>query len=303
MKGRDRILLSAVGGALLLWLWRRRQAPLDLADSVVLITGASSGIGRAAAHAFAAQGARVVLVARREAVLRAVQEELAIYAAPTLVVPADVTRDADLEALVGAVLAAWGRIDVLVNNAGLSYGGPLEEMDPARIRALAGVNLYGPLNLTRLVLPVMLRQGGGHIVNVSSVAGLIGAPGMAAYTATRRGLARFSDALRRETAGTGVHVSTVYPSWTATPILGELDVQQLYDSRVLNGWDGIDSPDIPAMAIVDAVRSRRRVVILGGGWMRAGALVERVAPAALDLFWRAVVDIPAYLAAVRRLGA
>ncbi len=125
---------------------------------------------------------------------------------------------------MSAVQARFGRIDVLVNNAGLSYGGRLEELDPARLRALGAVNLYGPLRLARAVIPLMMRKGGragefaGHIVNVSSVAGVLLAPGMSVYGATRRGIIAFSTALRRELRGTGIRVSTVLPAFTNTPM-------------------------------------------------------------------------------------
>jgi NAD(P)-dependent dehydrogenase (short-subunit alcohol dehydrogenase family) len=300
--------LLAVGG---IGLWRllRRREPVDLRGKVVIITGASSGIGRAAAHAFATAGAHVVLAARRADMLRNLAHELAVYGVRALAVPTDVRRDEDLHRLVSATLDAFGRIDVLVNNAGLSYGGPLPELPPDRVRALLEVNLYGPLRLAQLVLPVMLRQEAdasglaGHIVNVSSMAGQIPAPGMTVYAATRIGLTRFSDALRREVDRTGVRVSSVFPTWTRTPMADGVPESGLRASRTLLPAERFDEPEVPAAAIVDAVRFNRRAVPLGGLQMRAGYLGRRLAPGLVDLWWRLVVDIPAYIEAVRGLGA
>ncbi|MCZ7547307.1 MAG: SDR family NAD(P)-dependent oxidoreductase [Anaerolineae bacterium] len=123
-------------------LFRGRAA--DLTGKVVIITGASSGIGRAAAHAFAREGACVVLVARRAERLRAVADALAEMGAAAWVMPADVTCDHDLEALVEHALGACGRIDILVNNAGLAFGGGHHALEPARLRRLVDTNVYGP---------------------------------------------------------------------------------------------------------------------------------------------------------------
>src|SRR5262245_30736039 len=148
-----------LGMAALLLRSRRRAQPFSLTRQVVVITGASSGIGRAAAHAFAQAGASVALVARRPEALAAVEAELGCYGVETLVVPADVTRSEELERLVEKVLGTFGRIDVLVNNAGISRGGSFITLEPDDLRQLLLTNVYGPLRLTQLVLPCMLRRG------------------------------------------------------------------------------------------------------------------------------------------------
>ncbi|GAB4573922.1 MAG: SDR family oxidoreductase [Anaerolineae bacterium] len=310
MKRRRLFLLGMALGGLYLWQeWQRRRHPVDLEGKVVIVTGASSGIGRETAHAFAAQGAHVVLVARREQILREVQEEIAVYGTTSLVVPADLTREADRQAVVQSALQTYGRIDGLVNVAGLSGGGPLAEMTPAEIRDLVEVNFIGAVRLTQQVLPVMLRQPRdkhglrGHIVNVTSMAGRVPPPGMAVYTGTRRGLDGFTAALRRETAGTGVHVSSVFPTWTHTAMVARLDIQQLRRVGVLWPVEHADLPDIPALTIVEAVRYNRRVVALGGPQVRLGRLVETFAPGLVDFYWRVAVDLPAYLELMRKLGA
>ncbi len=292
---------ALVGGALA--LVRSRPQPLSLWGKVVVVTGASSGIGRAAARLFAAEGARVVLVARRADALAKTQYDLAQFGAPSLVVSADVTQDADLQRIVAETLHAFGRIDVLVNNAGLSYGGALHTINPQRIRDLIAVNLIGPIRLTQAVLPAMLAQGSGHIVNVSSMAGQVAAPGMAAYAATRRGLVAFGDALRRELAETGIGVSSVLPSFTRTAMTADVSEVGLRTSGGLLPLEQFDVPEVPARAIVDAVRFRRRDVVMGGPQIRCGYVWERIAPQLVDVWWRLFVDVPAWIEAVRDLGA
>ncbi len=303
------LLTGGVAAGSLAWRACRRRKPVNLRGKVVIITGASSGIGRAAAHAFAAEGAWLVLAARRADVLDEVRAELAVYDVPVLAVPTDVSRDDDLRRLVDETRRVCGRIDVLVNNAGLSYGGPLAELPPARVRALLAVNLYGPMRLTQMVLPVMLRQGpdrqgwAGHIVHVTSLAGQLPAPGMAVYAATRIGLTRFGDALRRELDGTGVRVSAVFPTWTRTPMADRVSEAQMRASRTLLSAEGFDEPEVPAAAIVDAVRRNRREVVLGGLQMRVGYILERLLPGLMDWYWRLIADAPMFIEAVRGLGA
>lgn len=303
-------LLGMLLGGLYLWQeWRRRQHPVALEGKVVIITGASSGIGREAAHAFAAQGAQVVLAARRADVLEQVQAEIAVYGSPTLVVPTDVTQPDQCEALVAATLETFGRIDVLVNNAGLSYGGWHHELPPQQVRALIEVNFLATVALTRLALPVMLRQQpdasgvSGHIVNVTSMAGRIGAPGMTAYVATRRGVDAFTAALRREQQGGRVRFSSVHPTWTHTPMAAHIDEAALHRTGTFWAVEHFDHPDVPALAIVDAVRFNRRVVALGGPQFRQGWLAEMLMPGLVDLYWRVFVRMDEYMALMKRLGA
>jgi short-subunit dehydrogenase len=278
-------------------LWRRTERPrVPLRDKVVLITGASSGIGRATAHAFAAAGAHVILAARRAESLLDVAGELAAYGVRSLVAPTDISRDDDVAALVEKALATFGRIDVLINNAALDLGGLLPEHDPARLRALVDVNLYGTIRLTQAIVPVMRRQGVGHIVNVASVTGRIGTPGQAAYGATKAGITGFTDALRQEVDHDGLRVTLVLPTLTRTPMIAAADEAPFQAI----GWP-IDAPEVPAAAIVEAVRGGRREVVLGGWRVRLALWVERLAPPLMDLYWRWAVT-PAYYEAVRRFG-
>lgn len=299
-----RLLLAlgaAFGGGLALLRVSRRE-PVALRDKVVIVTGASSGIGKTAARAFAREDARVVLVARRAEPLREVAAELETCASPALIVPTDVTCDDQLHALVETVLRAFGRIDVLVNNAGLACGGYHQDIDPARLRRLVATNVYAPMRLAQLVLPVMLRQRSGHIVNISSMAGYIPAPGQAAYCATRAALLSFSAALRRETAGTGVHVCAVMPTFVTTPMTRAVSERAVRASGALWPVERFDPPEVVAAAIVDAVRYHRREVPMGGLEMRLAAAGAWLTAWIMDQYWRGIARTPDYVAAISRLG-
>ncbi|MDR7483124.1 MAG: SDR family oxidoreductase [Armatimonadota bacterium] len=174
---------------------------------VVIVTGASSGIGEATARAFGRAGDRVVLVARRADRL----QQLAAGLPDALVVPADLTRAGDVERVASATRERYGRIDVLVNNAGLGRYDWLEHLPVAEIESQLQVNLLAPILLSRAVLPVMLAQRRGVIVNVGSVAGRIATPTMSIYNAAKFGLDGFSEALRREVGPQGVHICVITP--------------------------------------------------------------------------------------------
>jgi NAD(P)-dependent dehydrogenase (short-subunit alcohol dehydrogenase family) len=185
-------------------------------DQVVIVTGASSGIGRETAQAFAAAGAQVVAAARREAVLR----ELAV---PRLLpVPADVTKDADVQRLIDTTLARFGRIDILVNNAGAGLRALVEQVQPDDARRLMDLNFFGAVRCIQAALPAMKRQGHGQIVNVSSVLGVVATPRNSIYCASKFALRALSDALRLELRDAGIEVISVLPGYTDTPFFDNM---------------------------------------------------------------------------------
>lgn len=298
-------MLAGVGFGM--WQVAARPRPIDLRGHVVIITGASAGIGRATARAFAAQGASVVLVARRAEVLAEVAGELtrdfAIHPETLLCIPADVTCAADLPRIIADTLHHFGRIDVLVNNAGLSLGGPLESQAETALKQLINVNVYGPIRLTQLALPVMLKQRSGHIVNVSSMMGLLEPPGATIYTATRSAIRGFSRALRREVAGTGIRISTVFPGWVQTAMTDKLDRRKLRAANLLNPLITIDDAAKPAQAIVDAVRFQRDEILMGGPQMTIGGRLVGLSTRLTDLYYRLFVDRAAAVEVMRDLGA
>ena len=181
---------------------------MELANRVVVITGASSGIGAALAREFVAAGARVALAARSADKLRALAAELG--AEKTLTVPTDVTDPQQTDRLVARTVERFGGIDVLINNAGQGLYGRLEDTDWEHSRRMWEVNFFGLLRLTRAALP-HLRERRGTIVNVSSVAGKVSLPYMGDYCATKFALNAFSNALRMELAREGVRVVVVCP--------------------------------------------------------------------------------------------
>lgn len=183
-----------------------------MGERTVIVTGASSGIGEATARAFGRAGDRVVLVARRVDRL----QQVAAGLPGSLVVPADLTKGEDVGRVAAEALARYGRIDVLVNNAGLGTYDWLERLPEEDIRAEVAVNMLAPILLTRAVLPAMQVQASGVIINVASVAGKISTPTMSIYNATKFGLDGFSEALRREVGPQGIHVCVIYPG----PVVG-----------------------------------------------------------------------------------
>ena len=186
---------------------------MDIATSKIIITGASSGIGLATARAAIKKGTQVALVARREDRLNALVADLGPNA---LAVPCDVTEAVEIRSAIDKVIAAFGRIDVLINNAGRGFYASIEEIDVAAYRTLLDLNTIAPLAMMQAVLPQMRHQGSGAIVNVSSGATFGVLPGAATYASSKSALNMLSDVARIELADIGIAVSTIYPFVTDT---------------------------------------------------------------------------------------
>jgi short-subunit dehydrogenase len=284
MRWRHRLLLGGVLGGGLYWLiryFRPEHSTLVLNERVVIITGASSGIGRALAFAFARRAARIVLVARREDRLEAVRREIEPYTSDVLVLPADITDERQLQRVINRTLETFGRIDILVNNAGVMLGGALTDHAPDRVEQALRVNLWSPIRLTQLVLPHMLANNSGYILNIGSGLGRTAMPALAPYVASKYGLAGFSDALRRELDGTGIQLTLVLPTWTHTEMLTPEaeDLVRRYGFHV-------DDPDDVAERAVLALVHGDHEVILGGLMEKIGILTERYAPFLVRLYWK-----------------
>jgi short-subunit dehydrogenase len=223
---------------------------------VVIITGASSGIGLATARVFAEAGARVILASR--------------HSAP----PCDVTNDDAVRQLVERA----GHVDILINNAGLGLRSLFAEMKLEDARHVMEVNFYGALRCIQAVLPVMLRQGSGQIVNVSSVIGVVATPRNSVYCASKFALRALSDSLRMELHGTGIDVISILPGYTDTPFF---DRMIRYDgSPRLSPFRG-QSPDKVGRAILTACRQRKREVTLTAPGI-LGCWLKRFAPALVE---------------------
>jgi len=237
-----------------------------IAGQVVIVTGASSGIGAATALLLTGRGAHVVLAARREPELRGVAETCAGEA--PLIVPTDMTQPGEIRRLVEKTLETYGRIDVVVNNAGIGGGARFDQVSDDLIKRNLEVNLYAPMLLTRLALPGMLARGRGTIISVASVAGHVGTEPI--YSATKFGLRGFSLALRRKLRGTGVTSSVVSPGFIRTPMNSGR-------TRRLPG------PEIVATAIARLIERPRREVVVPG-YYRVAIWAEALAPWLLDRF-------------------
>ncbi len=187
-----------------------------LAGKVAVVTGASAGIGRATALALARDGARVVVTARRRDRLETLAQEIRGAGGEAVAVPGDIARREDVRTVIGSAIEGLGRLDILVNNAGLGHFAALENTPPEAFQYLWDVNVMGMVYGIQEALPFMRREGRGHIINISSVAGKRGTPGNSAYNATKFAQIGISEALRLELRKTRIHVSVVCPVVTET---------------------------------------------------------------------------------------
>jgi short-subunit dehydrogenase len=188
----------------------------ELNGQVVIVTGASAGIGAATARRLARAGAHVVMVARRRERLDALKSEIEAAGGHASVVAADITAEADRARIIETAMAVNGRIAALVNNAGYGQRGPIELVPVEAIRRNFELNLFSTIALTQLVIPFMRRQGGGRIVNVSSVAGRVARPLSSVYDATKHALEAVSDGLRGELRPFNIRVVVVEPGFIMT---------------------------------------------------------------------------------------
>ncbi len=195
---------------------------MRLKDKVAIITGATGGIGMASARKFAREGARVVIADLDAARVEAARAELAARGAQALGVPLDVTDEASVTAMVAAVKTAWGRIDCLLNNAGVTQDARLVKMSAAGFDRVIEVNLKGVFLCTRAVADTMIAQGSGVILNASSVVGLYGNFGQTNYAATKAGLIGMTRTWARELGPKGVRAIAVCPGFVVTPILDSI---------------------------------------------------------------------------------
>lgn len=248
---------------------------MNLSGKRALLTGAGSGIGRATAIALAKAGAAVALVGRREAPLRETAKSVEEAGGKAAIFAADITDAAVHTFLVEGTVAAFGGLDLLVNNAGAVRAGRLETFPDEDVQALIAVNLTAPILLTREALPELRRSGDAVIVNVASAIALVGIPFYAVYAAVKAGIANFSEALNRELLGEGVRVMTVYPGATDTPMM---------ESSKAGPELGFaaEPASAVAQAIVDGLRTGARTVLRGGEMRQAMIALNRERPQEVD---------------------
>jgi NADP-dependent 3-hydroxy acid dehydrogenase YdfG len=216
----------------------------DLSSQVVAVTGASSGIGEATALACARAGAAVALAARRAERIEALAAQIVADGGRAIAVPTDVGDEQQAQAFVQRAHAELGRLDVLVNNAGVMLLGPIENAPTEEWRRMIHANVFGVLYCTHAALPLMHAQGSGHIVNVSSVAGRVARQGSGVYNLTKFGVGAFSESLRQEGVAMGVRVTLIEPGAVSTELAGhnrpeirEQIAQRFGDIERLNAED------------------------------------------------------------------
>jgi short-subunit dehydrogenase len=254
----------------------------NLASKVVIVTGASSGIGRETALRFAEAGANVLLAARRKDALCAVVDSRPDLRKQLILVPTDVTKDEDVSRLIDAAISYFGRIDVLVNNAGAGLRAPVAEVTLEDARRLMELNLFAAYRCIRAVLPHMNRQHSGQIVNIGSVLSVVATPRNGLYCASKFALRALSNSLRMELRGTGIDVISVLPGYTDTAFF---DNMVRYDgSPHLSPFRG-QHPCKVAEAILHACTRRKREISLTASG-RLGVILARVSPQLLDLALR-----------------
>jgi len=220
---------------------------------VAIVTGASSGIGRATALALAEQGGWVALASRNGEALSTLAEELKRQGREVIVIPTNVTQREQVEALVEEVLAQWGRVDILISNAGEYIRAPITDLDPADLQRSLDVNFFGGVYCVKAVLPHMLAKKSGHIVFVTSMDGKIGLPPDAPYVSAKFALTGFCEVLRQEVHDSGIAVTNVLP--------GRVDTVMIEDLKF--AWISPKiSPESVAAAILNGIRKRKPIVIV-----------------------------------------
>ena len=256
----------------------------DFSGKVVVVTGASSGIGEALAVAFARAGAAVVLTARDAARLAAVEQRCVALGAVAWSHRADVTDATQMQALARAVQERHGAADVLVNNAGVVMSGLLVDVEPADWTRLHQINVMGVVNGCRAFLPRMVERGqGGHVVNMASAAGIVGLSGMSTYSATKFALIGLSESLRAEMRRHRIGVSVICPSYVRTPIaskvkiVGALDTERTRKRIAQTFEKNSVTAEHVAQRTLDAIRKNRAITPVGRD-AKLGYFFKRLAP-------------------------
>jgi short-subunit dehydrogenase len=228
-------------------------------NRVVILTGATQGIGRATAQLLAQTGCRLVLAARSADSLNALAAELSRPDQPVIPLPTDMGDTAQAAALAQKTVEAFGRIDIVINNAGISVRDYLLDLDEAEARRVMDVNYFGPVALIQAAIPTLKANAeGGLIINISSIVGRRAMPGIAGYCASKAALEKMAESLRLELRADNIRVCTVYPGVTVT----RFNDNSLGRSRHGRGRVAGVPPERAARAIVDAIRHERRDVFI-----------------------------------------
>jgi NAD(P)-dependent dehydrogenase (short-subunit alcohol dehydrogenase family) len=249
----------------------------SISDSVAVITGASSGIGRATALRLAGQQGTVVLASRQPDALQEVAWECQALGGRALAVPTDVTDEAQVQNLAREAIETFGRVDAWVNDAAVTLLGRFEEAPAEAFRKVIETNFFGYVHGARAVLPYFREQGRGVLINVASVVGKVGGPYATAYAASKSAIIGFSDSLRMELRDEpGIHVCTVLPATIDTPLFQHA---ANYADREVQAMPPVYAPEEVAEVIADLIESPRREATVGNA--RRMIALRTMAPAAL----------------------
>ncbi|MEQ2309786.1 Dehydrogenase reductase SDR member 7B [Ameca splendens] len=267
------LVLTSVGVLLLYRILVRLRRGAPMHGAVVVITGASSGLGKECARVFHAAGARLVLCGRDAARLQEVVQELSgsstdiqhqqTFTPNTVVF--NLVRADSVEKAAQEILKCYGHIDVLINNAGISYRGNILDTHIAVQRDVMETNYFGPIALTQALLPSMVQRRSGHIVVISSVQGKIAIPYRSAYAASKHATQAYFDCLRAEIGHLGIPVTVISPGYIRTnlsvnAVTGDGSKYGVLDKTTASGWDPRDVAD----AVLKAVRQKSKDVVLAG---------------------------------------
>jgi len=255
---------------------------MDIKNKVAIVTGASSGIGEATARAFGREGAKVVLAARRVDKLQILAQEIDSMntGAETWVIQADLSKLEDIQAMIAQTLERFGRIDILVNNAGFGRLDWLENLDPIKdIQAQIELNVLGVIQTTRQVLPVMMEQRAGSIINMCSMAGLVATPTYTVYAASKHAVHGFSEALRREVKPWGIDVSLIYPGGVETEFTQHAGIKRKTNAKTPKSM--LLTAEQVANAVIKLVKRPRRMLIIPWLWS-VTVFMNRFLPGLVD---------------------
>src|SRR5213595_4249633 len=242
-------------------------------NKVALVTGGTSGIGKATAIEFARAGAKVVLSGRREKEGANVVAEIQQLGGAAAFIRADVAKDADVKAMVDFTVATYGRLDIAFNNAGVEWIGPLDQATEAEYRRIFDINVWGVLNSMRHEIPAMLKNGGGAIVNTSSVAGHVGMGQVSIYTASKHAVEGLTKSVALEFARRNIRINSVAPGVIATDMFDRFAGRELGDqiaSMIPVGRKGVTEEIAAAVLYLcsdDAKFTVGTSLVVDGGWV------------------------------------
>ena len=263
-----------------------------LRDKVIVVTGASSGIGEAMAREYAKMGAKVVMAARREEELRRIASEIESAGGRVAYAACDVVKEEDCKHLIEVAVEAFGGIDILICNAGLSMRALFDDCDLKVLHRLMDVNFWGTVNCTKYALPY-LQQSRGSLVGISSVAGIHGLPGRTGYSASKYAMTGFLDTIRVENLKKGVHVMTACPGFTASNVrFSALTADGTQQGETPRNEAGMMTPEQVARIVARGLKRRRRLCLME--WEgRLTHFVKKLCPGLVDrLFYMVMAREP-----------